>query len=1211
MGRVRLAAFSIIALLPLGWTSNAHAQASAALAAPKETYDSLGLQIALLRKMKADERFISLGGPTGAALDELKGMYRAAESSLRCNGSDSDTAEQKALRTLLCKDIAYRIFLLDRNIPFWGGYRSLTPQIPAERLKALEALLADFDKLADEITGATKNQEEADIAMGQMMAEAKRFEGEGKGAAVRRDAARIEATAKSDRERQFGERLESLRRERDQIQHDIVEAEAEREAATAALDKGLISAFGSAVGAPPWVTDVATGSSPQKALKAALMSKVGELAGDPEFAAQIQGGLGKFAESAHEVRALVQDAQEMKAKLEGYQRTVGLLGAVVRKPTAEGLAELGVVVWENLPAAQRTQWISTVSSSAPVGEALALVASGDNLADAVKARILDQIAIEDANLEFIQQSAELYLKTEVNEASALYKNFLGELSSGAVNGVMLVEADWRATMDSYVRLASDSAVDTFTANLNSAQVQWILTQSKVPDVAALKTLIRDRGLAAAPYLRVAGQDIRLVDSQGRVLWSRPAPDILGKLADLPAAEIVTREAEAEIPRLFKIFSTTKGALRDQVARAIEPEYIEARMRRELDGATLVKRNRIWDGLINNGDDVGARLIEGVAAGRAASVLVVEQAAQSAEAAKPNLPSQPTAPQNLPDGSQAMAMEALKQAYPAVGAATRIIESFADLNAANDRLRELRRRLDANVAAESRIHDLRIEAKLAEELANKEVEYQSVISNAYQEVFRSYDTAAGAAARRKDREAQRVALRRALTFYIAERLREEYDLLDNAISLWSGSSNAPRDAIASLVRDDPQNLRLAVDPDIHLFTFLDRSGEGRRTDVEALRIHWRQLKSQADKVCTTIGCATGLNNAQILDTQTLSVCNLISADERAKAQAWSKNPKEVLRLRFFMEPSYVSYELRPFGEQKYAHRVIDARLGGAAGQNGLCGDSSGDLLTTAQTQLKALTALRHPGVAYVTNDVGRVQREVLLPRRVSGLATPAPFNTPALGVRWATVGQRNAFEGYGLFTEWEVEIDPKDAKLADIGVQFAYQYIDGANINNEMTYYQRADSEAKISPFVISYDLPSATRAVSDGKGGTPITNLKPVTQQAGDLAGLSLVTSVNDAVIRERRVLLGVTSQERPLELDVKASYRIERRCENVAEIFQKVQTRRREQLLGEFGGAELAVKQVESQIRREQKPLWATAQTLWREHGCEALANNPEELVR
>ena len=157
-----------------------------------------------------------------------------------------------------------------------------------------------------------------------------------------------------------------------------------------------------------------------------------------------------------------------------------------------------------------------------------------------------------------------------------------------------------------------------------------------------------------------------------------------------------------------------------------------------------------------------------------------------------------------------------------------------------------------------------------------------------------------------------------------------------MGLWAGYLNRPSDTVVQMIKSDPRNLRLALDPQIHLFGWLDRQGEATRTDVDRLMLHWRQLVRLSKDLCQTQGCTPGAGRlGQAAQTKLLHLTELVPQGEVLRFRRWQEGSSdERFRTRILMHPA-----LEGFPPAYRNLRFIDLRAGWL-GAGGKCGCRTG-------------------------------------------------------------------------------------------------------------------------------------------------------------------------------------------------------------------------------------------------------------------------------
>src|SRR5690348_4417906 len=110
----------------------------------------------------------------------------------------------------------------------------------------------------------------------------------------------------------------------------------------------------------------------------------------------------------------------------------------------------------------------------------------------------------------------------------------------------------------------------------------------------------------------------------------------------------------------------------------------------------------------------------------------------------------------------------------------------------------------------------------------------------------------------------------------------FDSLDRALATWVGDPNQERGHITSEIRGDPDWARYALDSEILLYTWLDRSMEGQRLDIKALVTHWQRLAELAKRTCQTHHC-DGPERVvgEVGNTDEISIVELLSPQDKKR------------------------------------------------------------------------------------------------------------------------------------------------------------------------------------------------------------------------------------------------------------------------------------------------------------------------------------------
>jgi hypothetical protein len=814
-------------------------------------------------------------------------------------------------------------------------------------------------------------------------------------------------------------------------------------------------------------------------------------------------------------------------------------------------------------------------------------------------------------------------------------------------------------VDSFIRTSSRWLFAQLQPNdpmHSKAKAELFSTLGVSTDIQ-LEQRLAAEGLRNLPTVRVEAGQVVIKDVAGAVLWERDLREMLRLPAEAKIT-IVSETAVRELDRLFDQIANREEVLRKAMIDLLPFEQVEAGLRKVVspgDKVAVEKTRQAWNRIVEENPADGAEAVETLAAMQVGSVIADDQmAGRKREAAERaglfgGPPNESNGTPANAAARQAMTF-ALDAMLPGLGTginlAASVVSSFADFNDASNWLKDIRNQLNENYAAEARLLDLGQEAKTAQELANKEMEVYQRLQQAYRASFETQTFGLGEIANATERNQARMKLRRALTFYLAERLREEFDLLDRAIALWGGIEAAPRGTIAQLIREDPQNVRLALDSEIHLFQMLDRDSEGARTDVDPLLIHWRQLLRLADDACARIGCEAATAAAQMRDTGPIGLCDLISPEEAERFAQWQRNPSGRFALRFFLGPD----RIRPSADHGN-HRIVEVRLGGVTKPKAEPGiaclpqrKAARDRFRPGRTlpptsnpepasfaELRRAT-LTHPGVAYVPRNDGLVDRESLLLRRGGSFMIPTAFDLEVLRQRWivSTLPQRRFFEGYSPFTEWELMLEPEAAArtLEDIVLRIAYQYNDVLNIVTEREFLNAHEVKG-IDPhtYEISWSAPADRPALAGRNlsGSRVVLRVPERGNMPGDVTSLSVLSTMRAAISQQRRASTGLPT--RPISVDTGARCNLRRNdqasrdlCWGLAnaEFVVRRVCKPKQQLVSEFterevqrllfqdkqmshAPHELRRRKAEAEAFRRRRDVERAVEALRREHECDA----------
>lgn len=1120
------------------------------------TFSSLTLELTLIRKLIADESFLTVGGckeeQRDRSLREAKTArqrvlgggpknanqgrsvedycapldeYQVALDTIKDIREHALTESQKQTLSLLKLDIAYRQYLLRKDLGFWGSTQTLQPSIPLVHEQRLRRLLESFEKIADEMEASLDKIDAASLTAAQAQALRDKASNEAKAMALTVDRDQLQRDASLQRADAYGTSFERLEQYRVSLSSRIGSMRTERDATYSALNRAVLNSAASFAGVPAEAVSAIQNGDIKSAV-AAVVADAGVQAtiqAEVLKAGGVSASLVEGYNQTREIAAQVQDAKESAATAM----------ALLRDPSLDSLSKLGDLAVRShaLPPDAQRALSDVIDKAAPIQAAARLVTrlgstspsdlcrtarENSEVRNAIGPEVtsfcdlldtgvpglcntttpmvarLASLGISglDSNAHRsidtgcrVHKSLATFLADQKNVAPLL-KGELKGLVEGSLRGSahetvayligMLDDAEVSRKEISYVieTLLNDSPatlVDAMVAAASGEQketVRGVLRQAlKLPNAASDVSIGRaliDQGIDR--FLASNGTTVQFVVE---VRGSRPVVLTMDGLAEVFAdanhrLALSQQQLQTGLDRLAERSAQVRGVL----FRLLPPEALENAL-----VTTGDAKARAWRQLKADLNDADKELVYGslhkVAVGTmvANEVLAVKPAPAAAPAprAKPTAPADPIAPppeesSKDEEMAKAAAVAALNAAFPGAGVAVQVIEGMMVGAALEKELARLEAEERQVVAEMVHLQGMKREALLRTTLMQAEMEISAALQKAADAQVQAYDFAIRQTAAMADKQRTRIRLRRALYFFFAEKLREEFAGLDRSLALWSGVNRTPGRTIEASIRNDPRNARLALDSEIHLFDWLNRDRESTRTDVDLLLMHWRQLIALASDQCSNGNCQPG--SPKLGDVQQTKELKL---SELAGSSAW-QDFREWQRSRRGM-PFVASFLLHP-GSSGFVlghlnTRVIDARVGGI--------DMKGERVHPITVSLTHRGTASVPVIAEGRSDEIVFMKESLLSVTQAGFAWPDEYNTEALKQRWAEAkGARREFEGYGMFTSWQITIQPTEDnyRLQDVVIRFAYSFINPDSVVSEADLFARAANR-----MLIENDLP--------------------------------------------------------------------------------------------------------------------------------------------
>lgn len=727
-----------------------------------------------------------------------------------------------------------------------------------------------------------------------------------------------------------------------------------------------------------------------------------------------------------EVKDKIKTVQDAKARFDEYRQRFDNIKRLVREPTTDNLILLGSQVLGHLdedPAASLRAGVCTlVHKTKPVRALIERARQPGFVSEKVRTVVVSQIGrLPDFTSQARRYAGLILANVSPNRRSAWLIDLLDRSYPVGISDATAMRAK-RELAEIALRLWPRTLIEQIPQTHRDRLLNEL---RKRVGIATDDELIDKIRLLAIPKLDVRlDQVLLLVDEQAFVIGSWL--QIKRSIARLRGFELEANRIQGELERAIERL-LLNTLVKDKVLAELPFDVMEAKaeeLSRSVDGKVA-----LWDRIVEKTEATA-----GCAAGSAVSEMVdlqigartAREVSEAREAAIRHPESEtggtPAQMQPSPSGGQPgtaeeqMMLQAAEMAFPGYGTAARlaisVLKGIQQSQSLARQISDLTKESNRLLQQELQLLETIDAARIAVESSKLAGE----VSDARRASFLAqYDALSRATQRTGDQQLKAlelIARRQPLIFYLAERLREEYDLLDRSISLWGPSGGSVHDAIRTLIENDPQNLRLALDSDIHLYQWLDRDGERNRTDVDRITTHWRQMLRLATDVCTRIGCLPGRSRlAQVQQTALVDVCELMIEAECTRLRRWIRSGKSQgdggELSRFTTQISFdVDGGLVP--AEHLNVRVVDVRLG--------------SYTASGEPMLLDRAELRHPGIGFVRTPHGYA-RDGLVPSETASFDWPSPWDLETLAVRWGTPASpsRRHFEGYSLLTTWTLSL----------------------------------------------------------------------------------------------------------------------------------------------------------------------------------------------
>ncbi|MGO7394586.1 hypothetical protein ACCS62_28500 [Rhizobium ruizarguesonis] len=965
------------------------------------------LELSLTFKALAEDQFIN--GDRAAAAENYDSAQNTIEKIKPARGWDKSEEVE-----LVREEIEYRRSLLAVGASFWGLEFQGRPSNTVAAWQRLEQTQKRFaEAVTSVISLIGQTGETNDAAVSDKLKEIKATEDEAVHS-LEMQSADTERRYAAVRRGMLQDRMAAVVARQEAIASQRISMQAEMAATAASINQTLINSAVSYMGLPPDTTAVLTDAAKgdlSSALKGAVVSYA-----TSDAAPGLDGKLGALVDDARRAASEFKQLQETVKKGKDLAESSAELMRAIQSGNTSRILSSGAALYKNLPADTQRQIASGLAQNRTLESAITLSRKGTELRTAVAkyvgaspgfAEQIDTLFsryLDPANPTFDSHYSEI-LRAIIEHAPK------GEIRQGALSAMV------------------QSWADTF--------VDDVIDRSSVIDAAKLLGAVCPDALACRNEVikRLKNQGLSgltvTVSGDGMVVISRPGvpSSIIFNLQRF-AEQSVQRPIETEKAKIqdqIKEVASTLAQQRSQLAGAI----LEAIPDEDFDGevapllAQLEKSEQI--SAVNaispanaDGSDVLTASVAAFSVGRD----LAGEIAKSGSAAKAG---SPIADASVPakDPAQSAQDQQILAAMAAAGpygaaAATAIklissIESLGDLVDEANRLDSEDRELTVELL---HLAPMNIEIQRDESLAvNAGQIAKAQVTSAQQRSGLLFAHLLQIGNTSTDLGRQ-ISYQLRLTYFLAELLRRQYDALDQSLAFWSGQPDPAHGFIQSVLRSDKHNLRLAIDPEIRLYDWFNRSKEGERKDLSALAGHWAELIAVARQICQDTGCVREIGQTGLVDRTEAIRLSGIPYDV-AEASSGANH------IHFTLIPQYL-----PDLPHLDRLRLVDVAV-------------AIEDKATKQFSAPVNVRVRHSGLGYILAD-GEGRREVL---EASGEAVPKyPLTDDELAklvtrlqTRWAQTDNVDPMEGYPLFGLYEISVPPSfNIKSQDLKIVFFYQ-----------------------------------------------------------------------------------------------------------------------------------------------------------------------------
>lgn len=1010
------------------------------------TQSGLFFEQAMIKKALADELF--LRGDSKSLGSAIKKYDEASQIALSLQKFPKIDAKRKSTANLLLTEIDYRRTLLKGGLDFWGGYRSRTPAIPIRHLASLEDLFAEFEKALNQIDSFSSSVSTADQDLLKAKGALQELNGKLAAYLVDRDKALIVQQREWRSINDTWANIGSVEAQQRRIQAKVEQLAAQQASLSSRATALLTQAVARSAGVDPSMIEAVRSGDVKSLATTYIQSQVGDPSSD------LMQRFSAISDESSKMVDLYGRLKEKKAQIDEIKSDFETTAAAIQKPTLENIAGLGAKIWDRLPPEEKSRITTRVKDQIPAIEwvrsteaTLRDIGAPAELLQRKLTDTLQQSGISTAELRTVLHSGLLRVRDMDRTGRADLERIVN-----ATAAELLSSSAPSAQIASTVNAFASALPEQFVSRLPPEAKKLLFAELGVATEEQLISHLKATGLAS---VKISYSNLDEIYIDGVTTLQRVALSKASLITSIGLSGTADRAATEAERFLDSIAATTSSGI-SVVLSKLPVDVLASRLSGVPGGSQSKLLSSGLQSVLAPQDFAAVQeKISATMVGYASidQVIAAIPAPRPAQGGPREMDDDVGLPQGGgpdPATSQAMSL-ALDAAFPGAGTALQLVQAFGSMDAnreLNERLSQEAARL---MARKVELIDRQTGTYFDELLAQKDQARSEALADASRQQIVQFQQSMQQYIEARSTDEAKIGLRRGWTFYLAERMREEFDQFDRAFALWS-RGEASRGAVEQEVRSDPQNARYALDSDIQLYDWLSRTRESSRSDPDTLRVHWARMLRLAKDLCQKRGCKPGDGMlGQIAASREISILKeLLSARDLSRFREWQRNPTSTFKAEFSILPFQ---KLAPSNLDNI--RLIEIRASVV--------DSDGSRGAVDQV------SLRHQGTSYIP----RIQRtqtgsvsislgmESMLPRSSNSFNAATEFDLESLRTRYdayftgSNLPSARIFEGYGLYATYELTIEPtpKNSTAADFSLRFAYHYNDSSIVANEAQFLQ--------------------------------------------------------------------------------------------------------------------------------------------------------------